>query len=182
MVPAIIGAGLLQTGVGLVSRAAGKRELARAEQEYKKNPYQEDLAIRDLYNKMKVSGLESVEGRLGQQQIDRNLLTGLRATAGQRGRDVSSIIRGATGATAGLVGRLAAQRQSGLFGATQMLAQEGAKKYKYNVLDPIGRRYGLSAQQMAEGGSMASSGLRNIVSGLGALRSTKTDDTDKSTP
>ena len=169
MVP-ILAAGLLQSGLGALTRAKGMAGLKEAEEMYRKNPYQEDAGILDFYNKQRAltsaTGLDSVEGRLGQQQIQRNLLTGLRTTAGQRGRDVEGIIRGATGATAGLMGKLAQMRRgdiAGLGSASQAVASERMKKYKFNVLDPAARKMNLEAQRAAAGSSMISSGLRNII-------------------
>jgi hypothetical protein len=181
MVPAIIAAaGLLQSGLGIAQRAKGLKGLKKAEEMYQKNPYQEDTGILDVYNRQKAlasaSGLDSVEGRLGQQQIQRNLLTGLRASAGQRGRDVEGIIRGATGSTAGLIGRLAQMRRgdiAGLSSAAQAAAGERMKKYKFNVLDPAARKTSLEAQRASEGGSMVSSGLRNIISGISSWEQSK---------
>ena len=183
MVPALIaGAGLFQTLLGAAARKKGMKGLEAAEQMYQKNPYQEDAGISDYYNRQKAlasaSGLDSVEGRLGQQQIERNLLTGLRQTRGQRGRDVSAMLRGSQDATSGLLGRLAQQRRAStaaLGGAAQMKMGEAMKKYKYNVLDPASRKYNLEAQRSAEGGSMISQGLGNIISGIGSWDS---DDND----
>lgn len=181
MVPALIAAaGLLQTGLGIAQRAKGLKGLKKAEEMYQKNPYQEDTGILDYYNRQKAlastPGIESAEGRLAQQQIDRNLLTGLRQTRGQRGRDVSAMLRGSQEATAGLLGRLAQQRRAStaaLGGATQMMAGERMKKYKFNVLDPAARYYGLEGQRAAEGGSMIGSGLRNIISGISSWEKSK---------
>ena len=180
MVPAIIGAaGLIQSISGLVTRSKGKKELAQAEAEYKKNPYTEDVGITDLYNRARqrasTTGFDTVEGRLGQQQLNRNLLTALKTTQGQRGRSVEGMLQKANQGQANLLGQISAGRRADLgllSSASQLMAGERMKKYKYNVLDPIGRKYGLSAQKMAEGGAMASSGMRNIISGLSALNAT----------
>ena len=181
MVPAIIGAaGLIQSIGGLVTRSKGKKELAQAEAEYKKNPYTEDVGITDLYNRTlqraSTTGFDTVEGRLGQQQLNRNLLTALKTTQGQRGRSVEGMLQKANQGQANLLGQISAGRRADLgllSSASQLMAGERMKKYKYNVLDPIGRKYGLSAQKMAEGGAMASAGLRNIISGLSSYESTK---------
>lgn len=178
MVPAIIGAGLLQSLGGLITRSQGKSGLASAEAEYKQNPYAEDSSITNLYNRQlaatNVSPIESAEGRLGQQQIQRNLLTALRG-GGRQGRNVEGILRAGQDSTAKMIGNLSAQKRAerGLLGQfAGMKAADRRLAYKYNVLDPIGRKYNLSAQQMAEGGAMASSGVRNIISGLSAFNST----------
>jgi hypothetical protein len=95
--PLIIAAlGATQAGVGAGMRAQGRRGLAQAEAEYKRNPYLEDVGISDVYNRQlaatNVSPIESAEGRIGQQQIQRNLLTLLRG-GGRLGRNTEGILR-----------------------------------------------------------------------------------------
>jgi len=179
MVPAIIGAGLIQGLGGLITRAQGKSKLAQAEADYKKNPYLEDVGISDIYNRTlqraSATGFDTVEGRLGQQQLNRNLLTTLKTTQGQRGRSVEGMLQKANQGQANLIAQISAGRRADLGLLSQAAGMKAADRrlgYKYNVLDPIGRRYELSAQQMAEGGAMASSGARNIISGLSALNAT----------
>jgi hypothetical protein len=173
MVPAIIGgAGLLQLALGAATRAKGIRGLKEAEKMY--TPYQEDTSISDYYNKQlaaaNVSPIESAEGRLGQQQIQRNLLTALRG-GGRQGRNVEGILRSGQDATAKMIGNLSAQKRaerSMLGQAAQMRMGERMKKYKYNVLDPASRRFNLEGQRASEGSSMIGSGMRNIISGISA--------------
>ena len=179
MVPALIGAGLIQGLGGLITRAEGKSKLAQAEADYKKNPYLEDVGISDIYNRTlqraSATGFDTVEGRLGQQQLNRNLLTALKTTQGQRGRSVEGMLQKANQGQANLIAQISAGRRADLGLLSQAAGMKAADRrlgYKYNVLDPIGRKYNLSAQQMAEGGAMASSGARNIISGLSALNAT----------
>ena len=179
MVPAIIGAGLIQGLGGLITRAGGKSKLAQAEADYKKNPYLEDVGISDIYNRTlqraSATGFDTVKGRLGQQQLNRNLLTALKTTQGQRGRSVEGMLQKANQGQANLIAQISAGRRADLGLLSQAAGMKAADRrlgYKYNVLDPIGRKYNLSAQQMAEGGAMASSGARNIISGLSALNAT----------
>lgn len=175
MIPGIIGAGLIQGIGGFLTRQMGKSGVAAAESEYKRNPYVEDSSITDIYNRQlaatNASPIESAAGRIGQRKIDRQFLTLLKS-----GKSTpEQAMRMAGEAQSNLIGNLAAQKRaerSLLSQAAQMKMGEKMKAYKYNVLDPINRRYGLSAQQMAEGGAMASSGARNIISGLSALNAT----------
>jgi hypothetical protein len=179
--PLIIAAlGATQAGVGAGMRAQGRRGLAQAEAEYKKNPYAEDTSITDFYNRQlaatTVSPSESAEGRIAQQQIQRNLLTALRG-GGRQGRNVEGILRSGQDATAKMIANLSAQKRaerSMLGQAAQMRMGERMKKYKYNVLDPLARKTSMEGQRMAEGGAMISSGLRSAISGLSAMGGSST--------
>jgi|694.fasta_scaffold40381_2 hypothetical protein len=179
--PLIIAAlGATQAGVGAGMRAQGRRGLAQAEAEYKKNPYLEDVGISDVYNRQlaatNVSPIESAEGRIGQQQIQRNLLTALRGGGRQSG-NVEGILRSGQDATAKMIANLSAQKRaerSMLAQAAQMRMGERMKKYKYNVLDPLARKTSMEGQRMAEGGAMISSGLRSAISGLSAMGGSST--------
>jgi len=187
MVPAIIGGlGLLQMGLGAATRAKGQRGLAQAEAEYKKNPYAEDTSITDFYNRQlaatNVSPSESAEGRIAQQQIQRNLLTALRG-GGRQGRNVEGILRSGQDATAKMIANLSAQKRaerSMLAQAAQMRMGERMKKYKYNVLDPISRKFNLEGQRMAEGSSMIGQGLRSAIAGISSWDKYRGDDEGKS--
>ena len=173
MIPAIIGGaiGVGQIVGGMIGRAKGKKDIATAERMFKESPYKEDIGIADYYNKAlqqaSATGLDTVEGRLGQQRLQRGLQTALAATKGQRGRGVENILRASGEAQAGMLGNLAAQRRAnlGMLGqAASRRAAERAKEYQINVLDPATRKYRFGAQRMAEGGQMIGAGMGNILS------------------
>lgn len=184
MLPAILGAvGIGQAIGGLIGRAKGKKGIAAAEKMF--TPYKEDVGIADYYNKAlqqaTATGLDTVEGRLGQQKLQRSLQTALAATKGQRGRGVENILRASGEAQAGMLGNLAAQRRAnlGMLGqAAGARAAQRAREYQYNVLAPAERKYRLEAQRMAEGGSMIGRGLGNILS-AGALYEQEQKDKKK---
>jgi len=179
MVPALIAAlGVAQSIGGMVTRREGKKGIQETEQGFYANPYKESAGITDYYNRQlaaaNVSPLEGVEGRVGQQQMERNLLTALRMGGAGGKRNVEGLLRSSQDATTGLISKLAAQKRAerGMLGqAAQMKMQEEMKRYKYNVLDPLNRRYNREALKMAEGGSMIGSGIRSAVSGLSAMGS-----------
>lgn len=182
MFPALLGAvGIGQAIGGLRGRRKGEKGIAAAEKMF--TPYKEDEGIADYYSKAlqqaSATGLDTVEGRLGQQKLQRNLLTTLRATKGQRGRGVENILREGGEAQAGMLGNLAAQRRAnlGMLGAAAAArAGQRAREYQYNVLAPAERKYQLEARRMAEGGAMIGRGLGNILSAGAAYEKSKEED------
>lgn len=176
MIPLIIASGLAQAGIGMANRSSGLTGIKNAETGFAANPYKTSSSISDIYNRQLAqasgTGMDTAEGKLGQQQLQRKLTNILKYSKGKN-RDISGLLGSASDDQLRLISNLSAQKRANLAAlqsGAQLKTAEGMKEYKYNVLDPLNRKYALSQQQAAEGTSSINAGLRNIISGASAAK------------
>lgn len=163
-------AGGLQAAGGLVQAfTSGVKKKEKALENFA-NSYQKNDSIMDYYNKSlnaySANAYDSAGYQNDTNKIQRNLASGIGATADKRGglATIAGLVQGANDADANAAQRAeAAQRQNlnMLGGATRMKAVEDYKPFemKYNLL---AAKAGAAAKQKQQG-------LQNFYGGLNAM-------------
>ena len=170
-IPSIVGGvgGLLQTAF------AGKRRKERElEQQAAMQPkYGGSPALDQYYQQAlqqaNTAAQQSALYKQQQQQIGRNLATGLSATGFRPGGQgmVSGLVQGATDASMRNLAQAEGQkeRRFGVLGqVTQAKSAEDLRKFQMNQLQPWQTKFNMLAQRAAQAAQQQQSGLSNLAS------------------
>lgn len=174
------GLGLLQTGLGLSSRAKAKKRLREAQSFYEENKYEiPESARAALGVAERQAGTLRLPGEdIARARIGETVASGVGAAreAATSSSDVlsvlSSLYGGQISAERGLAEQ-AAQRydvnQAQLRDALGRMAQFEQEEFKYNVLMPYQQMLGQAEAYGARGAQELSSGLSSLGGTLGGL-------------
>jgi len=137
--------------------------------------YKPDKSINDYYqqtlNRYLENPTDSARYQLGAMNAKRATAQGISALQDRRSAigGIGRLAIGQNAAMQNVVGQAEAdkaQRLQSLAGATNMMGQEGTKKYDYNQLTPYNRQVGLEELKGQAAGQQFNAGMQMVGQGL----------------